>query len=135
MRRRDALWACALPVLAGCGGGGSETEGPGEDRLAQTQLAAAIRGDTRLPRVRAKAVALVARELTAGSGYPAVFIRDLNTFVTLAIEAQGARQVRSNLRLFLEHQGSDGNIARRLARTVDDPAPKRAQRHHVGIEQ
>jgi len=39
-----------------------------------------------------------------------VFIRDLNTFVELAIEAQGQQSVRSQLKQFLDHQGEDGNI-------------------------
>ncbi|MES2069082.1 MAG: hypothetical protein V4488_01950 [Pseudomonadota bacterium] len=39
-----------------------------------------------------------------------MFIRDLNTFVELAIEAQGPQIVRSQLRLFPEHQAGDGNI-------------------------
>jgi len=64
----------------------------------------------RLPQVRAKARQLVAEGLTAGSAYAAVFIRDLNTFVELAIEGQGPQSVRSQLKLFFDHQGEDGNI-------------------------
>lgn len=89
-------------VLTACGGGGETSEA--------SSLATSIRNDARLPLVRTKARQLVAKELTAGSGYPAVFIRDLNTFVELAIEAQGALKVRSQLKQFLEHQGEDGNI-------------------------
>lgn len=89
-------------LLGACSGGGESSE---ESRLAES-----IRKDARLPLVRAKAKQLVAKEFTAGTGYPAVFIRDLNTFVELAIEARGAPTVRSQLRLFLEHQGDDGNI-------------------------
>lgn len=89
-------------LLTACGGG--------EKISDESKLANSIRNDARLPLVRAKARQLVAKELTAGSGYPAVFIRDLNTFVELAIEAQGAQKVRSQLKQFLEHQGDDGNI-------------------------
>lgn len=89
-------------LLTACGGG--------EETSDESRLAHSIRNDARLPLVRAKAGQLVARELTAGSGYPAVFIRDLNTFVELAIEGQGAQKVRSQLEQFLEHQGEDGNI-------------------------
>ncbi len=110
-------WSLAgLPVLVmamvvtACGGGGG-----GASPSAEAALAAVIRADARLPLVRNKARQLVAKELTAGTGYPAVFIRDLNTFVDLAIEAQGAPKVRAQLRLFLEFQGSDGNIADGIA--------------------
>lgn len=99
-------------VITACGGGGG---GGGPDTSGEAALAAAIRADARLPLVRDKARQLVARELTAGTGYPAVFIRDLNTFVNLAIQAQGAPRVRAQLRLFLEFQGSDGNIADGIA--------------------
>lgn len=111
------MWSLAglAVLLAGaavtaCGGGGG-----GGASSADAALAAAIRADTRLPLVRSKARQLVARELTAGTGYPAVFIRDLNTFTDLAIEAQGAAKVRAQLRLFLQYQGADGNIADGIA--------------------
>lgn len=100
------LLLLVLTSLTGCGGGGG-----GEAASAESVLAASIRNDPRLPLVRAKAKQLVARELTAGTGYPAVFIRDLNTFAELAIEAGGAQNVRSQLKLFLEHQDEDGGIA------------------------
>ena len=97
------LWILALALLVtACSGGDAPSD--------ESVLANSIRNDVRLPLVRAKARQLVAKELTAGSGYPAVFIRDLNTFVELALEARGAQTVRSQLRLFLEHQGDDGNI-------------------------
>ena len=97
-------------LVAACGGGGG-----GNGPSGEAALASAIRADARLPLVRNKARQLVAKELTAGTGYPAVFIRDLNTFVDLAIEAQGAPKVRTQLRLFLEFQGGDGNIADGIA--------------------
>jgi len=94
-------------LLASCGGGGgSASNEPSEE----SKLASSIRSDARLTLVRAKASQLVAKDLTAGSGYGAVFIRDLNTFIELAIEVQGAQNIRSKLKQFLEHQGSDGNI-------------------------
>ena len=89
--------------LVACSGGGGV---PPEE----LELARSIRNDARLPLVRAKARQLVAKELTAGTSYPAVFIRDLNTFVELAIEVQGPQVLRSQLVRFLEHQGDDGNI-------------------------
>lgn len=89
-------------LLTACGGGQEISE--------ESKLASSIRNDARLPLVRAKARQLAAKELTAGSGYPAVFIRDLNTFVEIAIEGQGPHKVRAQLKQFLEHQGEDGNI-------------------------
>ena len=81
------LLAIALAFLVvACGGGGSSS--------AEASLASAIRNDPRLPLVRAKARQIVAKDLSAGSIYQAVFIRDLNTFVELAIETQGGPKVR-----------------------------------------
>jgi hypothetical protein len=93
--------------MAACSGGGSSPSQPSAEAL----LATTIRNDTRLALVRSKARTLVSKELTAGTIYPAVFIRDLNTFVELAIEVQGGPVVRAQLRQFLDHQGEDGNIA------------------------
>ncbi|HYE70514.1 MAG TPA: hypothetical protein VD932_03220 [Aquabacterium sp.] len=113
-----ALLACALALLlAACGGGGG---GSAPASAPSSALAQTIRSDPRLPLVRAKARQLVAKELTAGTVYPAVFIRDLNTFVEVAIETQGAAVVRNQLRLFLEHQGSDGNIPDGIAADGSD---------------
>jgi hypothetical protein len=99
---RLVMLAMSLFVAACSGGGGQSPE--------EVLLATSIRNDARLPLVRAKARQLAAKELTAGSSYQAVFIRDLNTFVELAIEVQGPQIVRSQLKQFLEHQGDDGNI-------------------------
>jgi hypothetical protein len=98
-------------LLGACGGGG----GGGAGSSAEASLAAAIRNDPRLPLVRAKAKQVVGKDLSAGSIYAAVFIRDLNTFIELAIETQGAQQVRSQLLRFLEHQGEDGLIVDAIA--------------------
>jgi hypothetical protein len=103
------LVAVAALAVNACGGGAGSAA-PGAGQSPEATLAAAIRADTRLPTVRAKAKQLASGSLAAGSGYPAVFIRDLNTFVSLAIEAQGPAKVREYLELFLAHQGADGNI-------------------------
>ncbi|MEJ6020818.1 hypothetical protein [Ramlibacter sp. PS4R-6] len=103
--------ALAALLLHACGGGGGSSPPPSPEAT----LAATIRSDTRLASVRAKARQLAAGSLAAGSGYPAVFIRDLNTFLALAIEAQGPQKVREYLELFLAHQGADGNIADGIA--------------------
>jgi hypothetical protein len=106
-------WALGLILLlSACGGGGG---GGGSGSGGDAALAATIRNDTRLPLVRAKAKQLAATDLNAGSLYPAVFIRDLNTFIELAIEAQGAQKPKEQLRRFFEHQRADGMILDAIA--------------------
>jgi hypothetical protein len=95
----------AAVVLVACGGGGGAASTPAEAALAQS-----IRNDSRLALVRAKAKAIVGKGFGAGSIYPAVFIRDLNTFTELAVEAQGAAPVRAQLLQFFEHQQDDGLV-------------------------
>lgn len=98
----------AMMLLYACGGGGGTT--PATAVSPEAALAATIRADTRLALVRDKAKQLAAQQLTAGTEYPAVFIRDLNTFIEIAIQAQGATVVRSELELFLANQGDDGSV-------------------------
>lgn len=105
-----ALVALAFTFLLGsCGGGDAAAPS------AESALAATIRSDARLPLVRAKAKQVVGRDLSAGSIYAAVFIRDLNTFIELSIEAQGGPKIRSQLLRFLEFQGDDGRIVDAIA--------------------
>lgn len=110
MRRSFSVFLLMLALallLGACSSGGESSSGqPSEE----SRLADSIRNDARLPLVRAKARQLVAKDLTAGSAYAQVYIRDLNTFVELAIEAQGPVNLRALLKQFLEHQGEDGNI-------------------------
>jgi hypothetical protein len=114
-------WMLALSLLlSACGSGGDSSNAPPVEPSAEAKLAASIRNDTQLPLIRAKAKQLIAQGLTAGNVYPSVFIRDLNTFVELAIEAQGPQIVRSQLKQFLIHQGEDGNIADGI--TIQDGA-------------
>ena len=54
------------------------------------ELAAKIAGDAELREVLEKAHALIKTGLTAGSGYGEVWIRDLNTFIELAVRATPA---------------------------------------------
>jgi hypothetical protein len=105
----------SMAACSGGGGGGASAPVQPPAPSADTLLATAIRSDARLAQVRAKAKQLVAGSLSAGSIYGAVYIRDLNTFTELAIEAQGAPVVRSQLRQFLDHQADDGNIADGIA--------------------
>jgi len=122
--QRLSLVFAAASLVACSGGGGSSAPSappvPERAPSADARLAATIRADARLPQVRAKARALIAKGLNAGSGYAEVYIRDFNTFMDLAVEALGAAPVRAQLRIFLERQGTDGNIAD--AFTVPDDA-------------
>jgi hypothetical protein len=98
--------------LVSCGSGSNDNQSDTlpQESLGSKKLAASIKNDERLNSVRAKAVQLLQKGLTAGSGYPQVWIRDLNTFVELAIETQGPQKVRAQLMEFFINQGADGNI-------------------------
>jgi hypothetical protein len=78
----------------------------GSDR----QLAQAIRADARLDKILAAARALLATGLTAGTDYPEVWIRDLNTFIEVGLEVQAASIYREALRRFFLLQGPGGDI-------------------------
>ena len=85
---------------------------PALPSLAQTPptLAARIRADARLDSVRVLAEALLRTGLNAGDVYPDVWIRDLNTFINLALTVQPRAVIRDNLLMFFRFQGDDGNI-------------------------
>lgn len=74
------------------------------------ELAACIGADARLDSVSLRAERLVAKGLTAGSGYAEVWIRDLNTFITLACHAADHARLREALIRFFEFQGPEGDI-------------------------
>ncbi len=74
------------------------------------QLAREILADTNLPIVLSQARALLKTGLTAGSGYGEVWIRDLNTFIEVALEVNDPQPIRAALLIFFEFQGTDGNI-------------------------
>ena len=74
------------------------------------ELAARIVSDARLDSVCVRAGRLAAQGLTAGSGYAEVWIRDLNTFMTLACEVSDPALLREALLRFFAFQGPDGDI-------------------------
>ncbi|MBC3873866.1 glucosidase family protein [Undibacterium flavidum] len=112
-----------LILLTACSSGGGSSSQTPVDVSADAKLATAIRNDSRFTLVRAKAKQLVGKSFAAGSVYPYVFIRDLNTFVELAIEVHGAPAVRAQLKNFLVHQSEDGNIVDAIA-VLDDSTIK-----------
>lgn len=87
-------------------GRGGDPARPG----SRAQLSKAILADTNLTLVLDKARALLKTGLNAGSGYGEVWIRDLNTFIEVALEVNDAKPIREALLTFFKFQGSDGNI-------------------------
>lgn len=73
-------------------------------------LALEILDDQDLTLVLQKAHTLLKGGLNAGSGYGEVWIRDLNTFVELALEGEARDGIREALLRFFKFQGADGNI-------------------------
>lgn len=76
----------------------------------QAALVKRIQSDTNLPIVLNKARELLKTGLTAGDGYGEVWIRDLNTFIELALDVSDRAVIRSNLLTFFKFQGTNGNI-------------------------
>lgn len=74
------------------------------------ELAARINSDARLDSVCVRAERLVATGLNAGDGYAEVWIRDLNTFISLACEVSDPQQIRAALVRFFQFQGPTGDI-------------------------
>jgi glycogen debranching enzyme len=77
---------------------------------SDSALARAILSDEELREVQDRAKALLATGLTAGSGYGEVWIRDLNTFIEVALEVNEREEIRQALLTFFAFQGEDGNI-------------------------
>jgi len=74
------------------------------------ELAQAILANPDLKLVLDKARQLLSTGLRAGSGYREVWIRDLNTFIELALDVQPQSEIRLALLNFFHFQGDDGNI-------------------------
>lgn|GEM_PF-87479 len=87
-----------------------------------------IQSDSRLSTVKNKAVELTKSGFTAGDGYSEVWIRDYNTFITVASVVHDPETTKENLRVFFRLQGKDGNI-------VDGFLPKqKAKSSSVGYQ-
>ena len=92
------------------------------DRAA---LAKEILADQSLRDVRQMARKLLQSGLTAGTSYGEVWIRDLNTFIEVALEVNEPKRFRDAFLTFFKFQGPDGNI-------VDGYIPK--DRANVGYK-
>ncbi|MHC4518553.1 MAG: GH36-type glycosyl hydrolase domain-containing protein [Planctomycetota bacterium] len=79
-------------------------------RADQAKLAKEILANKDLTAVLERGRALLTTGLNAGSGYGEVWIRDLNTFIELALEVQDREQIRESLLIFFHFQGADSNI-------------------------
>jgi glycogen debranching enzyme len=93
----------------------------GANTRAKQKLAQTILNNPDLELVLKKAHKLLSSGLRAGTGYNEVWIRDLNTFIELALDVQKQQDLRQALLLFFHFQGADGNI-------VDGYVPKEQAR-------
>ncbi len=78
--------------------------------LGQATLAKEILADQNLRAVHQMAQKLLKTGLTAGSGYGEVWIRDLNTFIEVALEVNEPPRFRESLLTFFKFQGTNGDI-------------------------
>jgi glycogen debranching enzyme len=120
---RIACLLCFLSALTFCGA--IQAESGARAATSSPRLAASILADTNLPLVLTKAKDLLKTGLTAGSGYGEVWIRDLNTFIEVALEVNDPKPIREALLTFFKFQGAEGNI-------VDGYIPK--ARANVGYK-
>lgn len=73
-------------------------------------LAKEILADQSLREVQQMAQKLLKTGLTAGSGYGEVWIRDLNTFIEVALAVNEPQRFRESLLIFFKFQGPSGDI-------------------------
>jgi hypothetical protein len=73
-------------------------------------LAKQIRDDQSLRQVHQMALDLLKSGLNAGTHYPQVWIRDLNTFILVALESNPPSILRDSLLTFFKFQGPGGDI-------------------------
>lgn len=99
--RTTSTLAASLPLMASAQGW---SESPSQ------ALARRILADTELDEVLRRGRALLTTGLTAGEGYGEVWIRDLNTFIEIALEVNPPALLREALLTFFRFQGADGNI-------------------------
>lgn len=74
------------------------------------KVAKQIRDDKEMTLVLEQSRTLLKDGLNAGSGYNEVWIRDLNTFIELALDVRKPDEIRDSLLVFFDFQGDDGNI-------------------------
>lgn len=90
-------------LLLSCNGGSNKSTGSGtQQNVAQ---------DSSFQLVKDMAGKVIKAGFNAGDGYSEVWIRDYNTFITLASQVHPHEQIKDQLALFFKLQEADGNIA------------------------
>jgi Amylo-alpha-1,6-glucosidase len=120
MTRRHAIRTTALAsvALATVPGALSQTNSKTSVSAAtgssanpgDAELAKAIRADETLREVLQMAKDLLKGGINAGSNYVQVWIRDMNTFINVALEVNPPQRFRDALLTFFKFQGADGDI-------------------------
>jgi len=80
-------------------------------KASTNNLQDSIQKDSSFHIVKDMATNIIKSGFNAGDGYSEVWIRDYNTFITLATKVHPHEQIKDQLALFFKLQGSDGNIA------------------------
>lgn len=111
LSRRNAIKKALLAGIA-FASGHSAIAGPfpASSHSDRKQLARKILADSALNDVHTMALNLLRGGLNAGTGYQTTWIRDMNTFITVALEVVPAQRFRDALLMFLKFQGSTGDI-------------------------
>ena len=92
---------------------------------SRTALAREILSDQQLRDVQQMARMLLKTGLNAGSTYGQVWIRDLNTFIEVALEVNEPQSLRDSLLTFFKFQGTNGDI-------VDGYIPRERAKERYG---
>jgi hypothetical protein len=79
-------------------------------KLSQAELAKEILADPTLRQVHSMAQALLKSGINAGTGYQTTWIRDMNTFIQVALEVNAPQRFRDALLMFFKFQGPSGDI-------------------------
>jgi hypothetical protein len=73
-------------------------------------LAQKILSDASLKKVDSMARALLTKPFNAGDGYSQVWLRDMNTFIDIALEIRNPDDVKNALKFFFEFQQPNNEI-------------------------
>lgn len=102
MRNLYFALSTSLLILS-CNGGGNKSTGSNTAQHAPQ--------DSSFQLVKDMATNVIKAGFNAGDGYSEVWIRDYNTFITLATKVHPHDQIKDQLGIFFKLQGADGNIA------------------------
>ena len=120
MNRRDAIRVTTLasaalatfPRLAAeeqfAASGRATTGGPASPR--EVELARQILADPNLRKVHSMAQELLKSGINAGTGYQTTWIRDMNTFIQVALRVNPPQRFRDALLMFFKFQGPSGDM-------------------------